>query len=69
MTKQEILDYIGEKAAELSEAELNELAGFADFLEWRREMDSLKEQYEESMKDIERGDVYTLDEIVRGAGI
>ncbi len=66
MTKQEIIEFIGEKAAGLSEDELKELASFTEYLEWRREMDSLRDQYEESLKDIKRGDLYTLDEIEQG---
>jgi vacuolar-type H+-ATPase subunit C/Vma6 len=69
MTKKELIKYLGDKVEELSEDDLNELASYADYLDWRKEIENLKEQYAESLKDIEKGDVYTLDEIEKGVDV
>ncbi len=68
MTKQEMLDKLVEKARELSEDEILELMFLADKKAQEIEFPDEETQIKESIEDFERGDVYTLDEVMEGAG-
>jgi hypothetical protein len=63
MTRRELISTIKELLQEFSDQELEELADYGSFLAWRREMESLKRQYKESLKEIEAGELHSLQEL------
>jgi hypothetical protein len=68
MNKQDLIGIIVEKANALDEDALLELLYIIDNVDWGSEIDDIETQYKESLKDIEKGDFYTLDEVLHGAG-
>jgi hypothetical protein len=69
MTKQELIQYIGDKAEELSEDGLNELASYADYLRWREVFGNVDTQLKEAREDYEKGDVVSLADAKKELGI
>jgi vacuolar-type H+-ATPase subunit C/Vma6 len=69
MTKQELIQYIGDKAGELSEDGLNELASYADYLRWREVFGNVDTQLKEAREDYEKGDVVSLADAKKELGI
>jgi hypothetical protein len=68
MTKKELIGKIVEKANALDEDALLEILYIMDNVDWGADLDDIETQYKESLKDIEKGDFYTMDEVLRGAG-
>jgi|GEM_PF-1888700 len=68
MTKRELLGELIEKAVELDEDDILELIFYADRVAKDIKLDDTEAQIAGSTQDYERGDVYTLDEVNKGAG-
>ncbi len=68
MTKQEIIGAIVERANVLDEDALLEILYVIDNVDWAAELDDIETQMQQSVRDIEKGDIFTLEEVLQGAG-
>lgn len=63
-----MIGVIVEKANALDEDALLEVLYIVDNVDWGAELDDIETQYGESLKDVGKGDFYTLGEMLIGAG-
>jgi hypothetical protein len=68
MTKQELIGVIVEKANALNEDALLELLYIMDNVDWAADLDDIETQMRDSVKDIEEGNIYSMEEVLQGAG-